>query len=70
MLWNLTRKSILTSESFSIFLRVSVSLVSLLILFLKRTRIMFLKFMIFESTQNDALFLTIEIWIEIATLIC
>jgi hypothetical protein len=69
VLWNLTRKLISANESFSILLRVSVSLVSFSILFLERARIMFSEFMIFESTQNDVLFLTIEVEIEIATLI-
>jgi hypothetical protein len=57
-------------EQSSIFFRVRISIVSLSTLFLDKTRIMFSRFMIFKSTQNDAFSLArveIEIEIEILT---
>jgi hypothetical protein len=57
-------------EQSSIFFRVRVSIVSLSILFFDKTRIMFSRFIISESTQNDAFSLTrAEIEIEIQILI-
>jgi hypothetical protein len=57
-------------EQSSIFFRVEISIVSFSILFFNKTRIMFSRFMISESIQNDVLSLAkaeIEIEIEILT---
>jgi hypothetical protein len=63
-------KRISMIEQSLIFFRVKVSIVSLSTLFLDKTRIMFSRFMIFKSTQNDVLFLaSAENEIEIEILI-
>jgi hypothetical protein len=55
-------------EQSSILFRARVSVVDLSTLFLDRTRIIFSRFMISESTQNEVLSLTkVEIEIEILT---
>jgi hypothetical protein len=64
-------ESIFMIEQSSIFFRARVSVVNFSILFLDRARIIFSRFMISESTQNEALSLTrAEIEIEILTSIC
>jgi hypothetical protein len=58
-------------EQSSIFFRARISVVDFSILFLDRARIIFSRFMISESIQNEALSLTrAEIEIEILTSIC